>query len=228
MARRLHHSCLLVLLIAGSVFAASCASMKTTSSGGRKVAVMPGTARSRGEVSRPARLGERRKNAQKLDSPEITTETPLAKQDNPQAKPQAAPVTPSRKASEIIAYAKKYQGTRYKYGGNTPSGFDCSGYLDYVFGHFSVYLPRSSSEQYEQSKRITIDEIRPGDLAFFNGRSIGSNVGHVSLIIEVSPTRKGSFKMIHATVSGGVMIDSYPDGGYYSSRLVGFGRVLDY
>ena len=222
------------MLLAGSLLAGSCAAVKNNSSAGRKLAEMPGTARSRGEVSRPARLGERRRAAQKIASP-TTPETTQAKQDSPQAKPDgpktkpdATSVKPSQKAAEIIAYAKRFSGTRYKYGGNTPAGFDCSGYLEFVFGHYSVFLPRTTSEQYEQSKRITIDEIRPGDLVFFNGRSIGSNVGHVSLITEVSPVKKGSFKMIHATVNGGVMIDSYPDGGYYSSRLIGFGRVLDY
>ncbi|MBQ4287701.1 MAG: C40 family peptidase [Bacteroidales bacterium] len=227
MTRRSHHSTLIIMLLVGSLLAGSCAAVKNNSSAGRKLAEMPGTARSRGQVSRPARLGEKRRAAQKLESP-TTPETTQAKQDNPQAKPQDSTVKPSQKASEIIAYAKKYAGTRYKYGGNTPAGFDCSGYLEFVFGHYSVFLPRTTSEQYGQSKRITIDEIRPGDLAFFNGRSIGSTVGHVALITEVSPSRKGTFKMIHATVSGGVMIDSYPDGGYYSSRLIGFGRVLDY
>jgi len=215
------------MLLVGSLLAGSCAAVKNNSSAGRKLAEMPGTARSRGQVSRPARLGERRRAAQKTAS-HTTTETTQAKQDSPRTKPDATSINPSQKASEIIAYARKYAGTRYKYGGNTPAGFDCSGYLEFVFGHYSVFLPRTASEQYEQSKRITIDEIRPGDLVFFNGRSIGSNVGHVSLITEVSPGKKGSFKMIHATVSGGVMIDSYPDGGYYSSRLIGFGRVLDY
>lgn len=222
-----HLSCLLVVLITGSLLISSCAAVKNNSSAGRKLAEMPGTARSQGRISRPARLGERRSEARKIDSPAIPEKPKAEPQASTQTKPETTSVKASTRASEIIAYAKKYLGTRYKYGGNTPAGFDCSGYLGYVFGHYSIYLPRSSSEQYEQSQRITIDEIRPGDLAFFNGRSIGSNVGHVALIIEVSSVRNGKFKMIHATVNGGVMIDSYPDGGYYTSRLIGFGRVLN-
>ena len=127
-------------------------------------------------------------------------------------------------ADSVVTFAKSYLGVKYRSGGTSRAGFDCSGLVYLSFSHFGVFVPRTSSSQYMASKRIDISEIRPGDLAFFNGRHIGNNVGHVAIITETDG--KGKFKMIHATVQRGVMIDSFPEGSYYPPRLVGFGRVL--
>lgn len=123
---------------------------------------------------------------------------------------------------QILSYGHKFMGTRYRFGGTTPAGFDCSGFTSYIFGKYGISLSHSSGAQYSETERLGISEIRPGDLVFFEGRSHNGRVGHVAVIETVDGE---SFTMLHATVAKGVTLDTYPDGGYYSSRLIGFGRV---
>mgnify|MGYP002626319887 CR=1 FL=1 len=127
-------------------------------------------------------------------------------------------------ADSIVTFAKGYLGVKYRSGGTSRAGFDCSGLVYLSFSHFGIFVPRTSASQYMASKKIDISEIRPGDLAFFNGSHIGRNVGHVAIITETDGN--GKFKMIHSTIQRGVMIDNFPEGSYYPPRLVGFGRVL--
>lgn len=126
------------------------------------------------------------------------------------------------KVAEMIELGKSLVGVKYRYGGDDPSGFDCSGFICYVYGKSGFSLPRSSTAQYAETSRLGINEIRAGDLAFFEGSKHNGKIGHVAMILSVDG---GSFDMIHATVSKGVVVDVYPDAGYYSSRLLGFGRV---
>jgi len=62
--------------------------------------------------------------------------------------------------SQVVAFAKKYKGAKYKYGGTTPKGFDCSGYTYYVYKHFGVELPHQSGLQEKAGKRISRSEAR--------------------------------------------------------------------
>lgn len=126
---------------------------------------------------------------------------------------------------DIISYAKKFIGTRYCRGAKGPKRFDCSGFTGYIFKEFGYRLNHSSQTQYRQGSEVMRDDIRPGDLIFFSGRRAGKNVGHVGIVTDVNPDNN-SVKFIHASISGGVRIDSYPDGGYYSKRFVGVRRVL--
>ncbi len=127
-------------------------------------------------------------------------------------------------ADSIVDYAKKSLGAKYKTAGATPAGFDCSGLVVYVFSNFGISVPRTSAAQYSASKRISDEDLRPGDLVFFNGSRIGGGVGHVAIITEV--LGKGKFRMIHSTTRRGVCIDTFPEGPYYPPRLIGYGRVL--
>ncbi len=142
------------------------------------------------------------------------------------------PASPVHKKSEaeiladsLVAYSKSYLGVKYKYAGSSPSGFDCSGFVVFVYSHFGIFVPRTSSSQYMSSEHINVSDIRPGDLAFFNGRHAGGkDVGHVAIITEV--LGDGKYRMIHSTIQKGVMIDNFPEGSYYPPRLVGYGRVI--
>lgn len=118
-------------------------------------------------------------------------------------------------ASDVISYAKNFIGTRYVYGGRSPSGFDCSGFVGYVYEKFGVSLPRTSSAQYNATTRVSKANLQAGDLVFFtNG---GRGVGHVGIYV-------GNNQFIHSPSAGRtVCIDSMS--GYYSRNYVGGGRI---
>jgi hypothetical protein len=111
----------------------------------------------------------------------------------------------------------KLMGIDYDYGGTTTSGFDCSGFTGYVFRKLGVDLPRSSREQFATGKKVARDNLRPGDLVFFN--TSGNGVSHVGIYV-------GENKFAHASSSRGVTITSLSD-SYYVKRYIGARRVLD-
>jgi cell wall-associated NlpC family hydrolase len=135
------------------------------------------------------------------------------------------PYQNSQQVDNIINYAKKFLGTPYRYSGTTPSGFDCSGFISYIFGNFGFSLTRSSYGMAEYGKTVKLDEIRPGDLMFFKGSSTKSTrVGHVAMVVEVTPD---AIKFIHSSTSRGVVIDNFKTSKYYIPRYVTTKR-LDY
>lgn len=97
----------------------------------------------------------------------------------------------SEKAKNIISEAQKYLGVPYLWGGTTPSGFDCSGLMQYVFNIQGIQLPRVSEEQQGFAKPISLSELKPGDLVF----NKSSNSTHVGLYI-------GDDKFLHAPHTG--------------------------
>ena len=127
------------------------------------------------------------------------------------------------KADAIISYAKTFLGVPYRYGGTTPSGFDCSGFINYIFGNFGFSLVRTSYGLAELGETIKLSDIQPGDLMFFKGSNIHStSVGHVVMVIEVLPD---DIKFIHSA-NGGVRIDNLKS-KYYIQRYLKAKR-LDY
>jgi len=118
----------------------------------------------------------------------------------------------------VINFGKKFLGLRYKYRGQTPAGFDCSGYVSYIFGKFGYKFPHSSSAISTLGKKVELKEARKGDFIFFKGRSRkSSTVGHVALIIEAD---SGQVTMMHSTCMSGVIIEKYNTSPYYTSRYV--------
>jgi cell wall-associated NlpC family hydrolase len=127
------------------------------------------------------------------------------------------------KADAIISYAKTFLGVPYRWGGTTPSGFDCSGFINYIFGNFGLSLVRTSFGLAELGETISLSDLQPGDLMFFKGsNSKSGTVGHVAMVIEVLPD---DFKFIHAA-NGGVRIDNLRT-KYYVQRYIKSKR-LDY
>lgn len=118
-------------------------------------------------------------------------------------------------ADQIIATAKQYIGVPYLWGGISPAGFDCSGYVQYVFQRHGISLPRTSSQQYQVGKAVSKSGLKPGDLVFFNPGTAG--VSHLGIYI-------GDNQFIHASSSKGVTISnlnsSYWTGCYYGARRV--------
>jgi cell wall-associated NlpC family hydrolase len=114
--------------------------------------------------------------------------------------------------TRVVDYAKRFRGVRYVYGGSSPrSGFDCSGFVRYVYAHFGVPLAHSSYAQFSRGRRVSRASLRPGDLVFFDG------LGHVGIYI-------GSGRFIHAPHTGSrVRIQTFT--GWYSSRFDGARRL---
>ena len=119
-------------------------------------------------------------------------------------------------AQKIIATAKKYIGVPYIWGGTTPNGFDCSGYVQYVFKAHGISLPRTSKQQYAVGSSVSKANLKQGDLVFFN--TSGSGVSHLGIYI-------GNNQFIHSSTSKGVVITSLTN-SYWSARYIGARRVL--
>ncbi len=128
--------------------------------------------------------------------------------------------------SELVDYASSFIGTRYRHGAKGPKAFDCSGFTSYIFKNFGMSLSSSSRAQGVQGRKIDKDEVMVGDLMFFSGRRGGQTIGHVGMVVDVDELT-GKIKFIHAATSQGVVIQSFPDNGYYSQRFLQFRRVLD-
>lgn len=111
----------------------------------------------------------------------------------------------SQNRSKLLKSAEKYLGVPYKYGGNTSSGFDCSGFTVKVFSENEFSLPRRSADQANSGDKISIEKVKPGDLLFF-ATSGGSQVSHVGIVHEIG--NDGEVKFIHASTSKGVIISS--------------------
>lgn len=111
----------------------------------------------------------------------------------------------------VVDYAKRFIGVPYVWGGSTPHGFDCSGFVRYVYAHFGVSLPHSSYAQFDDGRRVSRRALRPGDLVFFD------SVGHVGIYI-------GNGRFIHAPHTG-THVSIARLGGWYSQRFDGARRI---
>ena len=129
------------------------------------------------------------------------------------------------RVQDILDYAFKFRGVPYRRGASSPRGFDCSGFTSYVFKHFGISLDRSSHGQIYDGRRVNRSELQPGDLVFFNGRAVGSRIGHVGIVTEVDKTGNGSFKFIHAASRG--ITESHSSEAYYARRYMGACRVVE-
>lgn len=115
----------------------------------------------------------------------------------------------------VVSSAYEYLGVPYVFGGNTPDGFDCSGFTKYVFSHNGIELPRMADEQYEVGDKVKRSELVPGDLVFFTTYEPG--ISHTGIYV-------GNNNFISATSSGGIRVDSL-DSSYWGPRYVGATRV---
>jgi cell wall-associated NlpC family hydrolase len=119
---------------------------------------------------------------------------------------------------KMIGFIEDWYGTRYKYGGNDKNGVDCSSFAQtFIYTMYGLMLPRTSAQQYQNSKRIRKDDLLEGDLVFFKTRGRKAGISHVGVYLRNN-------KFVHAATSGGVMINDIND-SYYASHYAGAGRV---
>jgi cell wall-associated NlpC family hydrolase len=146
---------------------------------------------------------------------------PRGNRHTPAARTPRARGTAS--AARVLATAERYLGTRYRYGGESPSaGFDCSGFVQYVFGRNGVALPRTSRQQATAGRPLPaqVDSLKPGDLMLFSSK--GVRIDHIAIYV-------GNNRMLHSSAGAGrVLYDdlSTPRGKWYLARHVASRRVL--
>jgi LysM repeat protein len=129
---------------------------------------------------------------------------------------------PCERIDSVIAFSKTKLGCKYKYAASGPDVFDCSGFVMFVYGHFGVQLPHGSSSQYLLGRKVKRQDIRPGDLLFFN-RSKG--IGHAAMVTNVDSMGRVTF--IHAsTYRTGVKYDRL-ESEHYANTFVGARRILE-
>ena len=121
----------------------------------------------------------------------------------------------------VVIDAKKYIGTPYVWAGNTPEGFDCSGFTRYVMLQQGTELPRRAADQYANSRQLKKKHVQQGDLVFFDN---GSGISHVGIVAAVNGDQ---IVMIHASSSQGVILTDVSASTYWSKRLKGFGTYLE-
>lgn len=123
--------------------------------------------------------------------------------------------------NQLVSTASENLGTRYRYGGTTKNGIDCSALMCNTFSSFDIQLPRTSIEQSQYGVVVNSDEAQKGDLIFFK-TSRRNRINHVGMVVDVSG---GDIKFIHASVSEGVIISSVKE-KYYSKKVTQINRVL--
>lgn len=121
--------------------------------------------------------------------------------------------------ADMLNYARKLIGVNYKYGGTHPStGFDCSGYVSHVFRQVAgLSLPHNALAISRQGRKISVDELQPGDLVFFN--TLRRSFSHVGIYL-------GNNRFVHAPSSGGGVEVVDMQEAYWAKRFNGARRVL--
>lgn len=119
---------------------------------------------------------------------------------------------------QVADLAQQYVGSRYVWGGSSPAGFDCTGFVMWVFGQFGVSLPHNEAGQLDSGERVSAEELQPGDVLVF-ANTYRRGLSHVGIYL-------GEGRFVHAVdESHGVLISNLGD-GYWGSRLVGASRAL--
>ncbi|MEH6535166.1 MAG: C40 family peptidase [Psychroserpens sp.] len=128
--------------------------------------------------------------------------------------------TPSKASSKtienIIDYAKTFKGTRYKYGGITKRGIDCSGLVVTAFSKEDIALPRTTGDLSKRGEWIDVKEVQEGDLLFFATKKNSRKINHVGIVAKVRP---GYVEFIHSTTSKGVITSRLSERYWYQAYV---------
>lgn len=165
----------------------------------------------------------------------IASSTLSAKAENPNSVPEKTPasshinVTPDvadveLQVNNLLAFARRFRGVPYRYGGTSPKGFDCSGFTSYVFRNMGYSIPRTGRAQFADGERVERSQLKPGDLVFFAGRGGGPSIGHVGIVTAVDGNGH-DFSFIHASCSRGIT-ESHSTESYYRVRYRNACRII--
>lgn len=209
----------IIVLIFFTLFLASCGGTKNNQYRGKEVirrANIPSQPKHRANLGRnDNRVASRNKNNRR----KATTTTSASKTSNSTSSKSSSSTLETKQ--NIIDYAKTFQGTRYKFGGTTSAGMDCSGLICTAFEKENISLPRVSRDMAKEGKSISLREIEKGDLVFF--KTTKKNViSHVGLVVDTS---QGKVRFIHSSTSAGVIISSL-DEAYWKRAFVEVRRVI--
>lgn len=151
--------------------------------------------------------------------PEVTTSRNSDEQRTKKSTSEKATSSSgSATGSAIVDKARSYIGCKYTYGGSSPSGFDCSGFSQYIYKQFGVNINRTAASQYSNGKAVSKSDLQLGDLVMFG--SSASNINHVGIYA-------GNGTIVHAAnPSRGVTTDTI-NSGYYNNNYVGARRIVD-
>lgn len=116
----------------------------------------------------------------------------------------------------VVGTALSLRGAPYRNGGTDPSGFDCSGFTQYVYAQYGIALPRDVREQYRQGKSVDARDLLPGDLVFFATTDPGAS--HVAIVV-------GGDQFVHAPSSKGVVRVERLSSSYWAPRYLGARRI---
>ena len=134
------------------------------------------------------------------------------------ATDQAATNQAAAPGLQLAEFAEDYVGSRYVWGGTGPYGFDCTGFVQFVYGQFGVSLPRDEAGQLASGDRVSADEVEPGDILVF-ANTYRRGLSHVGIYL-------GEGRFVHAVDEAhGVTISNLWD-SYWSPRFVGASRTL--
>ena len=131
--------------------------------------------------------------------------------------PSSGPISGTMTGAGLRPIAERYLGVTYVFGGTTPSGLDCSGLVYLVYQELGVQLPRMSRDQFKVGEAVELEDLREGDLVFFD--TTGQGVSHVGIYLE-----DGDF--INAASNPGKVMISNLSESYWNKRYLGARRVI--
>lgn len=146
----------------------------------------------------------------------------LKKNENHVSKSSSYKYEPVSEATKVADNALKFQGTKYKWGGTSRKGMDCSGLVYKAFQEENISLPRVSRAMAKKGRRLQVDEINVGDLLFFETDKNRKRINHVGLVVKIVP---GQVSFIHSTTHHGVIVSSLNE-KYWNQRFVLAKRVF--
>ncbi|TWO33304.1 NlpC/P60 family protein [Seonamhaeicola sediminis] len=130
--------------------------------------------------------------------------------------------TSTTKAEDVVKFAVQFKGVRYKWGGTTKTGMDCSGLVYESFRAHDIYLPRISRDMAKKGKKIKLKEVQEGDLLFFKTKNRRNAINHVGLVIKAT---EKILEFIHATTKKGVIVSQLSE-DYWNKAFVEARRIL--